>query len=538
MHPIGITRFALSLQRALDNRIEDGKWPGAIPPTKYFVTTFELVPGRLAKGRVYNRILNFAHDAAKDKRLHALSITENAGGNPALSPGVLGREVLAMGMEPIIHFSCKDKNRNQIESHLCELDRYNLRNLLVMSGDYPRYGFKGQAKPVFDIDSVHLLLFISAIKKGIILDDRAVGGGQRLRPMNFFAGCVFSPFKRLEAELIPQYLKLERKIRAGALFAITQMGFDIRKYDEARRFLKIKGYRLPLLGTVMVPNAPLARVLHAGQVPGCILPESLMRKIEIESKYQDKGKKARLERAAKQIALLMAIGYEGVHLSGPALTYDDVVWMLDEAKRLMPKWNELIPEFLYPDCWDFWYFLEDKETRLNKDEPSLLGPASLGLISRVDLFINRFIHYLLFEPNSPFFKVMVKLCRSIQDSSLEEAFTWFEHQVKGALYGCQRCGDCALDELAFLCPQFKCAKFMLNGPCGGSLNGWCEVWPQRRKCFYVSVYERLKVMDKIDFLSSEPIPPRDWSLYRKASWLTFFLGQDHHAKKKDFDRIN
>ena len=527
----GTTRFASVLQSALLDRYDRGNWPGSVPPTKRFAATFELVPGRLARGRIYNKILAFASDAAMDGRLDALSITENAGGNPALSPWVLGREILGMGMEPIIHFSCKDKNRNQIESHLCELDRYGLRNLLVMSGDYPRYGFEGQAKPVFDIDSVQLLLFINAMRKGIVINPNSPRGGQRLRPMDFFPGCVFSPFKRLEAELIPQYFKLDRKVKAGALFAITQMGFDIRKYDEARRYIKANGYNIPLMGTVILPNLPLARILNKGQVPGCILPDRLLRQIELESKLHDKGQSARLERGAKLVALLMAIGYEGVHLSGPALTYNDIVYVLDRAKKLMNDWLDLVPEFSYPESWDFWYFEKDDTTGLNKSTPSPLAPARLNFFSRLDFSINRFVHALAFEPDAVFFKPMVKMARFLQTSSLEGPFSWFEHQIKGALYGCQRCGDCYLDELAFLCPQFRCAKFMLNGPCGGSRDGWCEVWPGKQRCLYVNVYERLKTIKKVDLLATDPLPPRDWSLYKRASWLTFFLGEDHHSKR-------
>ncbi|MBW1947464.1 MAG: methylenetetrahydrofolate reductase C-terminal domain-containing protein, partial [Deltaproteobacteria bacterium] len=96
------------------------------------------------------------------------------------------------------------------------------------------------------------------------------------------------------------------------------------------------------------------------------------------------------------------------------------------------------------------------------------------------------------------------------------------------LYDCRRCGDCTLEEMGFLCPQSGCAKFLLNGPCGGSRDGWCEVWPGRQKCFYVRVYERLKSLGKQERLSGLPLPPRDWILYNTSSWLNFYLGRDHH----------
>ena len=108
-----------------------------------FTLTFELVPGRGGKTQEIKRIINLAKDIAADGRFQALSITENAGGQPALSPETLGTEILDMGSEVIIHLSCKDKNRNQMESLLFGWDRHNLHNLLVIAGDYPKEGYRG-----------------------------------------------------------------------------------------------------------------------------------------------------------------------------------------------------------------------------------------------------------------------------------------------------------------------------------------------------------------------------------------------------------
>ncbi|MDX1776542.1 MAG: hypothetical protein R3297_08160, partial [Desulfobulbales bacterium] len=95
-----------------------------------FTLTFELVPGRGGRTAEIDRIVNLAREIAADGRFQALNITENAGGQPALSPETLGKEILAMGSEVIIHLSCKDKNRNQMESLLFGWDRHNLHNLL------------------------------------------------------------------------------------------------------------------------------------------------------------------------------------------------------------------------------------------------------------------------------------------------------------------------------------------------------------------------------------------------------------------------
>ena len=71
------------------------------------------------------------------------------------------RKSCRLGIDPLIHFTCKDKNRNQIESILLRARSDGIRNLLVMTGDYPLYGFMGKAKPVLRFDSVQLLRLIS-----------------------------------------------------------------------------------------------------------------------------------------------------------------------------------------------------------------------------------------------------------------------------------------------------------------------------------------------------------------------------------------
>ena len=176
-----------------------------------FIYTVELVPGRGSRGKRQDEILSLAQDVARGGLVDALSITDNPGGHPTLAPDVIGAEVCRMGIDPIIHFTCKDKNRNQIESILYALDRLGIHNVLAMTGDYPLYGFQGKAKPVYDVDSIQLLRLISRMNQGLAIDDRAPGGGAPARPIHMVKGCAVSPFKQLESETMAQYFKLWKK---------------------------------------------------------------------------------------------------------------------------------------------------------------------------------------------------------------------------------------------------------------------------------------------------------------------------------------
>ena len=72
---------------------------------------------------------------------------------------------------------------------------------------------------------------------------------------------------------------------------------------------------------------------------------------------------------------------------------------------------------------------------------------------------------------------------------------------------CIACGDCVLDRTGGICPFTTCAKRLLNGPCGGSHSGKCEV-EKDRDCGWYMIYMRLKDLGLLDRLK-EPIPPRD-----------------------------
>jgi len=139
----------------------------AVLDKKVFCVTWELVPGRGAREKSVEDVLTESEKAAKGKKVHAITLTDNPGGNPAMLADRLASEILERGIEPLVHFTCKDRNRNQIESQLYALDRAGIHNLLVMTGDYPVSGFSGRAKPVFDLDPIHVMQLISEMNEGL-----------------------------------------------------------------------------------------------------------------------------------------------------------------------------------------------------------------------------------------------------------------------------------------------------------------------------------------------------------------------------------
>jgi methylenetetrahydrofolate reductase (NADPH) len=492
-----------------------------------FTLTFELVPGRGA-GKEYIRPLKLAENIASDSRFHAVSITENAGGIAALSPDALGHEIQKMGLDVIVHFSCKDKNRNQMESLLLAWNRIGIRDLLVITGDYPKQGYKGLPKPVFDLGSVHVLNLISKMNKG---DFSTPSQSEGINSTSFCTGVAFSPFKRQEAELMMQYYKLHRKATQGADYLITQVGFDARKFHEIILYIKENKLNLPILGNVFIPNLGVTELMHKGKIPGCVITDELYTVIKEEAKGADRGKKARLIRAAKLLALQQGLGYSGAHIGGPGLKYEDLDFLLNKAADFLPHWQELIPEFNFWHEDGFYLYEKDLQTGLNKIPPQASNPGPKAGFS-LNYHLARTMHNLAFEPNGALYPLFQKTCYAIEESRLEGAITHIEHVIKFLIFGCQNCGDCTLGDLAFVCPQSGCAKYLINGPCGGSRDGWCEVYPGKKRCLYVRIYERLKSQGLPDTMQDGFVPPRNWALNNTSAWVNFYLGRDHTIDDK------
>jgi ferredoxin len=75
---------------------------------------------------------------------------------------------------------------------------------------------------------------------------------------------------------------------------------------------------------------------------------------------------------------------------------------------------------------------------------------------------------------------------------------------------CAGCGECVLDQYEGICPVARCSKSLLNGPCGGSSEGMCEVDPENTPCAWQLIYDRMKKLNRLEKLM-EYQSPKDWS---------------------------
>jgi ferredoxin len=92
-----------------------------------------------------------------------------------------------------------------------------------------------------------------------------------------------------------------------------------------------------------------------------------------------------------------------------------------------------------------------------------------------------------------------------------------------AVEQCQECGDCILNDTGGICPVTKCAKGLLNGPCGGSEDGKCEVDPAR-DCAWVLIYNRMSALGELDRLKKF-VAAKDYSKAAKPRTLCIKEGR-------------
>ncbi len=487
-----------------------------IQDLKRFVITMELVPGREPVGRSVDAIKAMAADAFADGRISAVSITDNPGGNPALRPDVIGHDISKVGMDVIVHFACRDANRIGMESRALQLAMMGMKNILALTGDYIGKGFAGQGAPVFDLDSVTLLVMLR------LLGRRVQQAGD---PDMFFAGCAVSPFKNRRGEASAQYAKLCRKVAAGARFAVTRLGYDATRSKELMDVLHGLELELPTLGSVYVLTPVSARIMNAGQVPGAVVSNELMNQVILEWQDRRRGRDLAIERAARLGAVLKGMGYRGIHIAGVHRGFDLVGRILDRVAQIEDQWRDFLDDFSPKRG-------KDSCPEGKKNPARSAGCSDIANLSLPDKLHFRFlkgVHNQFFNFDARLAPLLHLMARRLgQRAGGRRLVQLFEDPFKKLLLDCRRCGDCAIQHVAFLCPESQCPKHIRNGACGGSRNGCCEVYPER-KCVWLRAWERWADAEPPGEMIADCIPPRLWELDGTSSWLNFHLRQDHQS---------
>jgi hypothetical protein len=100
---------------------------------------------------------------------------------------------------------------------------------------------------------------------------------------------------------------------------------------------------------------------------------------------------------------------------------------------------------------------------------------------------------------------------------------------------CEECGDCVIGQTGGVCPRAGCAKHLSNGPCGGMVDGKCEVGGYTIPCAWVRMWERLKEFDRLD-LFKKYRPPRDYRTSTSPGYIPIhkeYGNEDEQEQKEE-----
>ena len=232
-------------------------------------------------------------------KVHAINVTDQQSSVMRLGSLASCRLLKESGFEPVFQLTTRDRNRIALQSDLLSSYVLGIENVLCLTGDHVTLGDHPQAKPVFDLDSVSLLM----AAKG--LADGADMAGESLKGIpTFHLGAVVTPgYEPMEL----QFLKMERKIKAGAQFFQTQAVYDPELFG---RFMEgAKGFGVPvMLGFVLLKSVGMARYMNKN-VAGVSVPDSIID----EMKKTDDKVATSIKIAARIIRQTREV-CQGVHL--------------------------------------------------------------------------------------------------------------------------------------------------------------------------------------------------------------------------------
>ncbi len=240
-----------------------------------FVSSLELVPPR---GHTIRRVLGRAGKALK-AGIDLINIPDGPRASARMSPLAMAVRVQQeLGIETLLHYTCRDRNLLGMQSDLLGAFSMGLRNLLIITGDPPKMGDYPDATAVFDVDAIGLTNMVTRLNRGLDLGGNSIG-----KPTDFVIGVGVNPGAiNLEYEMKRFYWKVD----AGAHFAITQPVFDVTLLESFLESIDKKGLKVPVLAGIW----PLLSLRNAefmnNEVPGASVPDGIMARM---ATAQEKG---------------------------------------------------------------------------------------------------------------------------------------------------------------------------------------------------------------------------------------------------------
>lgn len=400
--------------------------------------------------------------------------------------------------EKVLHYAGKGRDIADFQQFLQQAEQADIKNLLLLTGDKLKQhqsGAHGVARSRY-LESVNA-----------VMAAKAYGG--------FHLGVAFNPFKYTEAERTAQYLKLQKKIKAGADYVITQLGYDLHAIEQLQQFLQNLLQQHDAAPKLLVCVMPLslarANFMLKNKVAGIVITPYMLRILEQE-KQQGMTERVYL-RCAVQMLICEKMGLAGVHLSG--CHKPEQQQRLIDAIEQYRQLNLTQLQALWQRLWQI--------TTEQAFVPELPQAVEVSVKQQLKYRSLDRMHRWLFA--SKWARGMGRYIfqqRLWNQNKMRQWLVQGEHLSKHAAVGCESCGQCRLADTLYICPE-TCPKGLANGPCGGTDLDRCEFGD--RECIH-SVKARLAVaVAQTEILREKLIPTVSIEIRGSSSWKNWYLAE-------------
>jgi methionine synthase I (cobalamin-dependent)/5,10-methylenetetrahydrofolate reductase len=268
------------------------------------VTSIEILPPRSSDLTDMLKKVRICHEHGID----AINIPDGPRASARISPMIAALTIhQQIGIEPILHYCCRDRNLIGMQSDLMGGFAAGLCNFLIITGDPPKLGDYPDATGVFDVDAIGLVRMAANLNRGV-----DIGGTAVKPPCNILIGVGANPCD-LEPDV--ELARFGQKLEAGAEYAITQPIFDpealLRFLDDIHKFPRT----IPVVAGVWPLTSFKNAEFMKNEVPGVEIPDSILERMST-CKSKEDGWKMGTE-IARDIRDAIADAVAGFQVSAP-----------------------------------------------------------------------------------------------------------------------------------------------------------------------------------------------------------------------------
>ena len=252
----------------------------------------------------------------------AVNVTDGASARVHMSSVVSASILQANEIEPIVQFTCRDRNRIALISDLLGVGAQGVHNLLILTGDDPSAGDQPQAKPVFDLKSYELITIASEMTVHGTIPSKSFNRTngeltssirQIETPPQFFIGAADMPTEKPDKKWLAG---LRKKKECGTQFIQTQLNYDMKIVRAYAKILVEEGFAEQmffLIGNGPLPSARSALWMRKN-LWGVVVPDEVVRRLETAKDPISEG----IRICSEQLQEMSEIfGIAGAHLMAP-----------------------------------------------------------------------------------------------------------------------------------------------------------------------------------------------------------------------------